>query len=311
MLSIVSNIPPSNIATISLLLFLVYDMKDPYAEYNVVKRSWIPQMHRRSMPIFKQNYNTPTNFRQGKESKDSIEFLPYDDLNEETEEYLPEMDESTIELLPVVRLLTKMRQESNTENYAPYRTSVDNFQDLLDEFDANEQAQDVNIMDALRNNVLENTIARNLADYPKRFTSTYNTPDNFRAGWESRDQIDGIVNDNDIDDELPESRIYFDENLPQENQMEEYGSGSNNNNNNQQEEIFRELKNDNFLNQNRDNRKGVFRELEDKNLYDLPVGAVPPEQDTTLRQPGIYAEGGVLYLGAKSATDANDKGQFF
>lgn len=52
-------------------------MPDPYQEYELIKRTWIPQMHRRSIPnsqIFNEEYNTPGDFRLGPENRD-LEFL--------------------------------------------------------------------------------------------------------------------------------------------------------------------------------------------------------------------------------------------
>lgn len=53
-------------------------MPDPYLGYETIKRTWIPQMHRRSISnnqIFSEAYNTPGNFRMGMETRD-LEFLP-------------------------------------------------------------------------------------------------------------------------------------------------------------------------------------------------------------------------------------------
>lgn len=307
-------------------------MKDPYAEYNVDKRSWIPQMHRRSISIFNQNYNTPGNFRQGLESRDSVEFLPYDEEQQEdqgiTDEYLPndegnEIDESTVQdfrmFFPVMRLLNKMKQvPRNPEEDYTYRPT-----DVLRDFEETERDQDVDVVDFLRNNILGNAIKQNNEeivddDYPRRFTFVYNTPDNFRAGWEIRD----LLNDDDgmeENEEIPESRIYFDEGLPQNNPIEEYGSGSHN----QQDEIFRELKNENnFLKNDNEQREEIFRELKnmqnDDNYFDVN-GPVISERKSNLhqqkeqqkeqqqQQPGFYAEGGLLYIPKRVTNNESNK----
>lgn len=269
-------------------------MEDPYAEYSVTKRTWVPQMHRRSIPIFNQNYNTPLNFRQGKETKDALEFLPFEDNPENLDDFITanneeEIADSTIDeirsFLPVMRLLNKMREESNINDYT-YRPSMENFGELLNDFDSTERANDIDVIDLL-NNIPRNRIMQNYNNLPERFTLTYNTPENFRAGWESRDLIE--------EEELPESRIYFDEGLPQESQIEESGSGSHT----QQDEIFRELKNGNFdFNDNQDQGEEIFRELKNipnkNDFYDLE--STETEHQNTMKQPAIYTEGGVVYV---------------
>lgn len=72
------------------------DMPDPYAEYEVIKRTWIPQMHRRSIPdsqIFSGEYNTPGNFRLGKETRD-LAFLPQVEASIPDEEISDEEERS-------------------------------------------------------------------------------------------------------------------------------------------------------------------------------------------------------------------------
>lgn len=83
----------------------VFDIPDPYAGYEVVKRTWIPQMHRRSIPnsqIFSEEYNTPGSFRLGKETRD-LEFLPQvvpgiidEEIDENEDEQKSVDDEETI-----------------------------------------------------------------------------------------------------------------------------------------------------------------------------------------------------------------------
>lgn len=70
------------------------DMPDPYAGYEVIKRTWIPQMHRRSIPnreIFSEEYNTPGSFRMGMETRD-LEFLPQAEPASAVEETNPKKE---------------------------------------------------------------------------------------------------------------------------------------------------------------------------------------------------------------------------
>lgn len=92
------------------------DMPDPYTEY--IKRTWLPQMHRRSAPnsqIF-SDYNTPGDFRMGKESRDVSEALPSpepqptkaEDNNEDegnNEEKLSDEEESVRNAIHVLQQL--------------------------------------------------------------------------------------------------------------------------------------------------------------------------------------------------------------
>lgn len=94
----------------------VVDMPDPYANYEVVKRAWIPQMHRRSVPdkqIFSEDYNTPNGFRLGKETRD-LAFLPQVEeeitSNEEEEEeaYQEKTDEDEEAIRTAINILQQL-----------------------------------------------------------------------------------------------------------------------------------------------------------------------------------------------------------
>lgn len=223
---------------------LVFDMEDPYAQ--VVKRTWIPQMHRRSPPLgyFSENYNTPNDFRAGRESKDDLE-------------YLPEADDLTVddlrEMYPLVKYLSRVNLSPEEVHETLTPDEYEKLSKLLDEI------EETNMK--LRN---EQEEEEEEDDPFEKFTLTYNTPDNFRAGWESRDALA-------YGDDFPESRIYFDEN---DESNEEYGSGYNT----LPGGVFRELKNK-FDHDNNFNTKEIFRELQHKHRSG----------------PGVYTEGGVVY----------------
>lgn len=216
-------------------------MEDPYAQ--VIKRTWIPQMHRRSLPAsdYFSEYNTPNDFRAGRESRDDLEFLP------------PENDELTVndlrQMYPLIRYLNQMKLNPEEIQNTLTPEEYDKLVRLLAQIEATDPNEEEEIE----------------ADPFERFTLEYNTPDNFRAGWESRDALG-------YNDEIPESRIYFDEN---DEPNEEYGSGYNT----IPAGAFRELKN--TFEDNNFHTKEIFRELQQKH--------------NSQSNPGVYTEGGVVY----------------
>lgn len=263
------------------------DMPDPYADYEAVKRTWIPQMHRRSVAdsqIFSEQYNTPGNFRLGKETRD-LEFLPQmqpQNLDEDEEYEVPtngnflarDADVDLAEQLDIDP--EDMRNVLDSGKYAKFLW-------LLNRFDENERRKDIEVEELIN-------------EVPERFTRTYNTPDNFRAGWESRDL--SLLEE----ESPPEPRIYYDEVESENYQPDEYGSGLPKESN----EIFRELK----------NARRFYDEEDDGTYYNAPVNVygspngypiksveyeevrnVPRElvrHDNKL-ESGTYTEGGVVY----------------
>lgn len=239
---------PSEYCILPLTSVTVFDMEDPYAQYEVVKKGWIPQMHRRSYPpqLFTNTYNTPDDFRSGFEAKDALEFLPSDN-QELTVDDLRQM-------YPLVRYLNQVKLSPEEIQTTLTPEEYDKLSRLLTEIDRSSNDEE---------------------DPFERFTLTYNTPDNFRAGWESRDA-------------LPEPRIYFDEN---DDLQDEYGSGYN-------DPVFQKLKSsfddDNDDNDNHDNNynnKEIFRELQNRQRLDN----------------GIYTEGGVVYPPLSDQPDTEEE----
>lgn len=224
-------------------------MEDPYAQYEVVKKGWIPQMHRRSFPpqLFTNAYNTPDDFRSGLETKDALEFLP------------PNNQELTVDdlrqMYPLVRYLNQVKSSPQEIQTTLTPEEYDKLSRLLTQTDNSNDEENVE------------------EDPFERFTLIYNTPDNFRAGWESRDA-------------LPEPRIYFDEN---EDSEDEYGSGYN-------LPVYQKLKSQISFDDNNDNNynnKEIFRELQNRQRLDN----------------GIYTEGGVVYppLSDETNTEEEDR----
>lgn len=240
-------------------------MEDPYASSQIIKRAWVPQMRRRSInpELFSEQYNTPSNFRLGKETRDALEFLPppapppngpvsYLDQNN----YLTVDD--IAEMYPIVKYLNDLNL---TPQQIAYFLTPDNYErigELLQELEENQEPDE-------------------------RFTLQYNTPDNFRAGWESRDSL--------LYEELPESRVYIDEEVEPIN--EDYGSGNPN-----EEEIFRERKT------NLDTDE-IFREL--KTLQELENERFDQHWGKNDQKPRIYTEGGVVYAPQKSLMNRLDR----
>lgn len=260
-------------------------MEDPYADYSVAKREWIPQMHRRSLPQYLDQSKDSGNFHSNS-PEDSLEFLQRYEANypeqntvfNDRPTILEQNDYLTLEdlteMYPVIKFLNDMhltpreiQKFLSPENYEKLR-------ELLAEFDR-KTAQSENDVHDPRKQQLEpdNDYDNSLPD--ERFTLTYNTPDNFRAGWESRDALPY----KDFDD-IPESRVYIDEEEGQEGENTEYGSG----NPLAPDEIFRERK----TNPNYDvpTEMEIFRELERENN-----GRVFRDRP----RPGVYTEGGVVW----------------
>ncbi|XP_018575547.1 receptor-type tyrosine-protein phosphatase N2 [Anoplophora glabripennis] len=261
------------------------DMEDPYAAYSVVKREWIPQMHHRSSPQYQDQPKDPANFPTNR-ATDSLEFLqryeqnypqPNRIINDrptllEQNDYLTLED--LTEMYPVIKFLNDMhltpreiQKFLSPENYMKLR-------ELLAEFDRRAARED-DVQDLLRQQLEADSGYVNSLPQ-ERFTLNYNTPDNFRAGWESRD----ILPYKDLED-IPESRVYIDEEEGQDDENTEYGSG---NSLTPDEEIFRERKTS--RNFEVPTEREIFRELEREN-NDRVFSTRP--------RPGVYTEGGVVW----------------
>lgn len=285
-------------------------MEDPYADL-MDKRNWIPQMHRRSAPnqIFTENYNTPYNFRQGKETKDALGFLPtigrdYDD-NEEEElrrreeddeeqrrqeeenirmySFRPEIEDP--DMLALREIMDSFQAQNEVRRMRPITPG--DFETLMDDFAAYEPRTEIKIDPILRVPLRTNELPN-----AGRFLGPYSSTDNFEEGWEQRD------NNLPEYEEIPESRVYIDE---IEEEQPEYGSGFN-----KQEEFFREF--NNKPKPSVGEKKEIFRELANINDYlkenkyefdipqPLPQLTKPRDEDRQRTLfPKIYTEGGVVY----------------
>lgn len=293
-------------------------MEDPYVQYSVVKRNWIPQMHRRSVPeIFNPNYNTPGNFRMGKETKGRNynfyetppETYAHDEIIEDpssedrilTDEVT---SEDVMEFIPMMEYLNGVHdQVKNFRGPATPQNFV-KLQELFDGFNRREALEDTDVEAILRDRTEEEQRRRN--NIHDSFSLGYNTPDGFRAGWESRDAFE----------ELPESRVYYDENDQQP--VEEYGSGLHPNSEDivrkigpsrgQYDNVLPDLDEDqNYLVQKNDAGEYAFLKLNKvEKLSERMTGNRKTETDEKGKvDPGLYTEGGVIYL-----PNTHERGEF-
>lgn len=259
-------------------------MEDPYAQYEVIKRNWIPQMHRRSFAqIFSKDYNTPGNFRRGKETRDDLEFLPDfeedDSLQLDAPPRETQLDSREMNIL--ADLIDGLKNRYDLKQFTEISSDQDQYDDGFS-YNKNE----IDLQNLLKNEILKEREEKLLNEVlPERFTVTYNTPDGFRAGWEARDVLRE-------ENDLPESRVYFDEDFAEDNHQEEYGSGSHN----EPEEIFRELQKirgaNPFIPKTAENGYQQFSDLEGY----LNDGEVKLNNGDGSEQPKIYTEGGIVYV---------------
>lgn len=157
---------------------------------------------------------------------------------------------------------------------------------MIRKFEENEKHHDTDVQ------ALMDSYYEKFFNSPERFNTNYNTPESFRAGFESKD-IPMYT-----DDELPEQRIYFDEEDDLSFLPDDYGSGFPKDS----DEIFRELKNahDVYKQQFQDvpdlSRKLEEYENEMRNPAYLETNDVTPEIKVSGNgQPVMYTEGGMVY----------------
>ncbi|CAG9760558.1 unnamed protein product [Ceutorhynchus assimilis] len=257
------------------------DMPDPLMEYAVSKKNWLPPMRRRSItPFFDGRYGVPKYRRVDSDLLDSIEFLheyekeypqntnlpPGTTLSQDAQEAVGDFREE--EIYPLIKLLNQLqisprdlRQYLSPSNYRKLSRILERYEESNDD----EPPSQVILNELLKGRGREG--GGNVNEPDERFTLTYNTPDGFRSGWESRD----IVPE---DEELLEPRIYFgeEEDIPEH---AEYGSGI-------PEELFTERKLE-FLGPSKD----FFRELKQKQKVD--DGSFNRKWKM---KPVLYSEGG-------------------
>ncbi|KAK5645165.1 hypothetical protein RI129_006465 [Pyrocoelia pectoralis] len=263
----------------------VYDMPDPYTDYEITKREWIPQMRRRSVPptYFNERYNSPLGFRLGQETRDSLEYLPDNYEDEIVTNDIPYTSTTDLsiddfkEFYPTINFLNRFKLTSDDLRQLLLPQNIPVLQTLLEEFDKEESNYDTDVLGLLRQRMEDDE--RETVE-PERFSMLYNTPDRFRAGWESRD-IQGT------EDDLPESRVYYEENEDNDVERQDGGSGEVT-----EPEIFRELKQ---LHEKYGNDVDVTKLT---NNYQASNGLKRDydKNNNNNGQSGIYTEGGVMYV---------------
>ncbi|GJQ80345.1 hypothetical protein Trydic_g12218 [Trypoxylus dichotomus] len=296
----------------------IYDMEDPYADIALQKRTWIPQIRRRSIPL-PPPINIPNRFEMAK--RDKLEFLhairppnrlPFDDnrLSSQREPSTPEVTPDDLEeFYPMMNFIYNLKTTTEDFRNLPVKDRYRKLMSLLDEFGTIERPEDIGV-DSLLNRQVgseedEEENREEGASLPERFAMAYNTPDNFKAAWETRDMLD---------EDIPESRVYIDE--ADEDYPEEYGSGAHT----EPDEIFRELKQlhkhereeeEERQRSGYSNDEEIFRELKQmrKNDDDTSFTGIPNKFDKSgnlLDASGLYTEGGVLHAPkSKVSNDLN------
>lgn len=265
-------------------------MPDPYTQYELRKREWLPQMRRRSIPVpsnFNREYNTPMGFRMGEETRDELEYLPkispdlYQDefiSNRIPEDYAPNLSlEEMQQLYPMIDYLNKLRLTKADIQDLLLTKNYNVLQSLLNNFDKNENIYDTDVLNLVPQPIEGSQLQDGNSEIPERFSLMYNTPDRFRAGWESKDyQSIG---------ELPESRVYFDED--DDEQKHEYGSGELN----VADDVIKEL-------QHLQEKHGYQVNIPEYDNYPEIAGIAHKinQEGTVEKQSGVYTEGGVVYV---------------
>lgn len=163
---------------------------------------------------------------------------------------------------------------------------------LVNKFQENEKHHDTDVQ------ALMNGYKQKFFGPPEGFPIDYNTPENFRAGWESKDRDIPMY----PDVELPEQRIYFDEEDDFSFVPDDYGSGLPKD----PEELFNGVYQQQ-LQDVPDLNSGIEvygNEMEQRPLY-LETNDIPKDLDVGGNgQPVMYTEGGMVY--APNARDGGD-----
>lgn len=277
----------------------------------MIKRSWIPAMHRRSLDPYdyaaldyQKPYENDLAFLAPQEDNTDIQSeqnLSENQFEEDSSEKLEDFEE----YLPFIQYMTALKLTPDDIEYLLKPENADELRALLQEFyeiyekAQKEKQQEELIQEWIREENL-NFLRRRLMDElikpegaATRFTRKYNTPDRFRSGWESRDNMPPLLDNTDASD-LFESRVYFDENDP-EFLHEESGSGEHV----PYHEVFREMQ----QNQNRydypndDGTEIIDAPLTDPNMSGfLRRMNINPESGGAESKARAFTEGGVVYV---------------
>lgn len=262
----------------------VFDMPDPYAGYEINKREWIPQMRRRSVSptYFNEFYNSPLGFTLGEETRESQDYPPDNNENEFLSNNIPYTSSTDLsvadfkEFYPTINFLNKFKLNSDDVRKLLQPENAPILQAVLEGFDKEESNYDTDVLALLRLSMENDKPVE-----PERFSTVYNTPERFRAGWESRD-IQGLG------DDLPESRVYYEENEDNGVERQDDGSGEST-----EPEIFRELKQ---LHEKYGNDVDVTQFTNNHQPSSGLATKTSDNNNNNNGQSGIYTEGGVVYV---------------
>lgn len=227
---------------------------------NIIKRTWLPAMHRRSY-----RYRTDI-------SPNDLNYYPgiFQDKNldlDDLERYMP-----FIEYIGALKLTPEdLDYLLQPENAAELQSLLNDFFELYEKDQRDKEKEELmeewireQNLAFLKEKLFDELAKEDLEEIANtKFTRKYNTPDRFRSGWELKDELPPLLDNTDSSD-LFESRVYIDENEPENNEAES-GSGENVH----PQEIFREL----------------------KQQHELENNAIPEKVDP----PAIFTEGGLVY----------------
>ncbi|KAK9889816.1 hypothetical protein WA026_007186 [Henosepilachna vigintioctopunctata] len=253
----------------------ILDMPDPYAGYQVVKRTWIPQMHRRSPPVItikstRDFDNDPLEFLSSQPEEESVTVNdPRQTINDAImgpEDYEQLTFQDMKDLYPLIKFLNERQLSPSDLRNILSPESYRQLEKLLEHFEDAALRQEHRIRNFLDEQLVEDDDIP-----PERFTMTYNTPDKFRQGWESKDILQF----------LDQQRIYpdeYDRNAEPEMKNAQWSAGR---------DIETDGTDDNL-------RSGIFRELQQPRHPDDPENYAE-DQERHSPYSGVYTEGGVMY----------------
>nr|XP_022917943.1 receptor-type tyrosine-protein phosphatase N2 isoform X2 [Onthophagus taurus] len=221
----------------------LYDMEDPLANFDIDKRSQLTQ-------IFTEDYNTPKNFRLGKETRDIFDPNQFESKN----------NVELAEFYPIIDYLTQLQDVTERFKTLPTSAKFKTLSKLSQDFDNIESPKDINVDEFFDQNV------------PMEI-------DSFQSEFNAQNGQNR--------DEIPESRVYYDED---EDNGKEYGSGElfktvkglKNVGNDHHRDVFRELKQlqeEDFIGNNRKNNKEAGLYTEGGVVYDSKMDFETPKNE--------------------------------
>ncbi|XP_018319083.1 receptor-type tyrosine-protein phosphatase-like N [Agrilus planipennis] len=240
----------------------IYGIPDPYIDNNIEKRVRYPRNRFTS--------NAPA-FAADNQFESPSTVLPsqyYDILRNLGDNNLyyarqllkkrnlePDMRELGYDFYPELEFLNGLSNE-NAQGMSMIN-NYDVLEKVLGNFAKNERQYDTDVIDLLTNSPSYNSYPE-----PKQFSAKYNTPNNFRNGWEARDYVTH-------DQELPETRVYINDD---DDAKQEYGSGDLS-----QQEL-------------------LFTQQHGSSINENPLQKDYDPAEGRGGRSGVYTEGGLIYV---------------